>query len=126
MHRDIDQQASMYVSARIDYYFKTSNISQGKTLEEVTKYYETYENNINIKEWYDKRMCELQAICDTKNYDIAILVYNNKGLHACVEEQIGLRSQYYRNKALEFLKQASEDVKNLLREVFPNEIWKSL
>lgn len=126
LHRDIDQQASMYVSARIDYYFKTSNISQGKTLEEVTKYYETYENNINIKEWYDKRMCELQAIYDTKNYDIAILVYNNKGLHACVEEQIGLRSQYYRNKALEFLKQASEDVKNLLREVFPNEIWKSL
>ena len=67
----------------------------------------------------------MQAICDTKKYDLAILVYNNKGLHACVEEQIGLRSQYYRNKALEFLKQASEDVKNLLREVFPNKIWKT-
>lgn len=126
LQKNIDLQASMYVSAKIDYYFKTSNISQGKTLEEVKTYYEAYESNINIKEWYDKRMCELQAICDTKNYELAILVYNNKGLHACVEEQIGLRSQYYRNKALEFLKEASEDVKDLLREVFPNEIWKTL
>lgn len=57
---------------------------------------------------------------------LPFFVYNNKGLHACVEEQIGLRSQYYRNKALEFLKEASEDVKDLLREVFPNEIWKTL
>lgn len=122
LEKNIEQQASMYVSARIDYHYKTANMSQGNTLDKLKSSYHDYSSQINIDEWYRERYEQLESICKNKEYNKAILVYNNKGLQGCVEVEIGLRSNQYRLKALDFLKQAPEDVKNILRSIFPKEV----
>lgn len=122
LEKNIEQQTSMYVSARIDYHYKTANMSQGKTLDELKSCYNDYSSQINIEDWYHERFDQLESICKNKDYEKAILVYNNKGLQGCVEAEIGLRANQYRVKALAYLKQAPEDVKNILRRIFPKEI----
>lgn len=122
LEKNLAQQASMYVSARIDYHYKTSNMSQGKTLDELKTCYDDYSSQINIDGWYHERYEQLESICKNKEYDKAILVYNNKGLQGCVEAEIGLRANQYRVKALAYLKQAPKDVIDILRRVFPKEI----
>lgn len=122
LEKHIEQQASMYVSARIDYHYKTANMSQGKTLAEIKSCYHAYSDQISIDDWYHERFNQLENICKNKEYEKAILVYNNKGLQGCVETEIGLRANQYRIKALAYLKQAPEDVKDILRSVFPKEI----
>ena len=76
-----------------------------------------------IEKWYNERYQELEQICCSKDYDKAILVYNNKGLQSSVEVVLGLKPKVYRMKALHFLKQASEEVRDVLRSEFPNEIF---
>lgn len=114
--RDIQQQASFYVTQKINYYFKEYQVKTGKTVDEVNNAFTSFISEIQIREWFDIRKQELNEIVDKKNYSEAILVYNNKGLHSIIEKAFGISS--YNKKALEYLK-ASDDAKMLLRKIFP-------
>lgn len=116
---NIHQQVAFFVSQKIDYYFKSTNIKRGKNKEEVRKMYSAFMNEIKIEDWFDERMKEIQEVIDNNNYEKAILLYNNKGLHSVIEQSFGITN--YNNKALEFLKD-SDDAKKILLKVFPSEI----
>lgn len=118
--RDIQQQASFYVSQKINYYFKEYQVKNGKTIDEVKNAFTVFISEIQIKEWFDTRVQELNEIVEKNNYSEAILVYNNKGLHSIIEKAFGMSS--YNKKAIEYLK-ASEDAKELLRKTFPEILW---
>lgn len=113
---DIQQQASFYVTQKINYYFKECQVKNGKTIEDVENAFTSFTSEIQIREWFDTRIQELNEIVYENNYSRAILVYNNKGLHSIIEKAFGLSS--YNKKALDYLK-ASEDARKILRNIFP-------
>lgn len=114
--RDVQQQASYYVTQKINYYFREYQVKKGKTIDEVKNAFTSFINEINIREWFNERVQELNEIVDNNKYSEAILFYNNKGLHSIIEKTFGMSS--YNKKAIEYLK-ASEDAKRLLRKTFP-------
>lgn len=114
--RDIQQQASFYVTQKINYYFKEYQVKNGKAIDDVNNAFTSFISEIHIREWFDNRIQELNEIADNNNYSEAILVYNNKGLHSIIEKAFGMSS--YNKKAIEYLK-ASDDAKMFLRKAFP-------
>lgn len=117
--KDLELQASLYVTQRINYLFKESHVKNGKTKDEVIKSFSEFSSQIDIEQWYNERVCELREIVNKKDYEKAILVYNNKGLHTIVRNALGYSS--YNKKALEYLKN-SEEAKATLRSLFPSKI----
>ncbi len=115
--KNVQQQASYYVTQKINYYFREYQVKRGKSVDEVEKAFTSLTSDIQIREWFDKREQELNEIIDRNDYSEAILAYNNKGLHSIIEKTFGISS--YNKKALEYLK-ASEDAKQLLRKMFPD------
>lgn len=114
--RDVQQQASYYVTQKINYFFREYQVKKGKTIDEVKNAFTSFISEIQIREWFGERVQDLNEIADNNNYSGAILVYNNKGLHSIIEKAFGMSS--YNKKTIEYLK-ASEDAKSLLRKTFP-------
>ena len=114
--RDVQQQASFYITQKINYYFREYQVKKGKTIDEVENAFTSFISEIHIREWFDERVQVLNEIVDDNNYSGAILVYNNKGLHSIIEKVFGMSS--YNKKAIEYLK-ASGDARKLLRMAFP-------
>lgn len=75
-------QTSNYVSTKINYYFKDSHVSKGNSLEQVETNYQTFSDKIEVAEWYNTRINELESIIASKDYRKAISVFNNKGLRS--------------------------------------------
>lgn len=116
---DIDLQTSLFVSQRINYQFKESHVKNGRTKDEVNKSFSDFTSQIDVEKWYNERYNELMEIASKEEYEKAIRVYNNKGLHSVVEKEFGISS--YNKKALAFLKN-SESAKTILRSVFSSEL----
>ncbi len=113
-------QASLYVSSKIDYYYKIKHVDRGNTKSEVAKRLKEFNDDIDIEKWYSDRMREIELYIRKKSYEKIIAIYNNKGLHAVVEREFGIKD--YHRWALEYLKMASESVIQALRKLFPNEL----
>ncbi len=116
---DVEQQVSSYVISKIDYRFKETHVKRGKNKDEVEKSYSDFIGEIQIGDWFAKRKIEMEEIVSRNDYDKAILVYNNKGLHTVIEQAFGISP--YNQKALEYLKN-SEGAQQILRKVFPPEL----
>ncbi|HTO15761.1 MAG TPA: AAA family ATPase [Edaphocola sp.] len=114
-------QTSNFVSSKINYHYKESHIKKGNSKEELLSSFEAFNNDIKINNWYLERIEEIDDIVQSNNYDKAIMIYNNKGLHTVVEKILGYKSSEYRSKALLFL-QNSDSAKQILRNKFPPEI----
>ena len=112
----IQQQTSFYITQKINFVFNESHIKTGKTKEEVIEKFKDFTSHIQIETWYEERLLELKAIVSKKDYNKAIMVFNNKGLHRVAEKAFGMSS--YNKKAIEFLK-VSEIAKESLRKLFP-------
>lgn len=119
LNSNVQQQASFYVTQKINFVFKESHVKNGITKDGVSDAFVDFVNQIKIEDWYNKRLQELNTIISDGDYEKAVLVYNNKGLHAIVEKALGMSS--YSKKAIEYLK-ASEEARTVLRNVFPKEI----
>lgn len=116
---NIEQQASFYVTQRINFFFNESHIKNGKTKKEILNHYSNFTSQIKIENWFTERLQVLNQIINKKDFEKAILSYNNKGLHSIVEKALGMSS--YNKKALEYLK-SSEAARNVLRSAFPNNL----
>lgn len=123
MDNDKESQISNYVSSYINYIFSEENLKKGKTLQEVKDHFNNFQNNLKIDDVYNTRKNKYEKILNDKDYSKAILIYNNKGLHKIVENELKYSSNSYRDKAIDFLKD-SEEAKNILRRNFPKELYK--
>lgn len=120
LQQNILQQASFYVTQKINYYFNETHLKNGKTEDEVRTSFSNFINQVRIDDWFKERILELNSIVMSNNYSEAILVYNNKGLHSIIEKALGISS--YNKKALEYMK-VSEGAKEVLRKLFPQELF---
>ena len=93
---------------------------KGNTKAEVERKIKEFNTDIKIEEWYNKRMREIDLYIMNRNYTKVIAIYNNKGLCTVVEKELGIKD--YHEKALEYLKIASDQVVTKLRELFPSEL----
>lgn len=117
LENDKEQQISSYISQRINFIFKEGlHLKNGKTRDEVQNLLDQFLLQINIEEWYNSRMEELNNIIKTKNYSEAIRLYNNKGIHLIIEKTLGISS--YNDKALKYLTE-SEEAQKILKSYFP-------
>lgn len=120
LDKNKEMQCANYITSRIDYFYRKNHVAKGNTKADVEKKVKEFNEDIKIEDWYNKRMKELELYIQHKNYAKVIAVYNNKGLHSVVEKEFGIRD--YHEKALGFLKVASEEVVNGLRTLFPVEL----
>ena len=120
--KDIQQQVSFFISQKIDYYFKNSNLKRGKNKKQVKELYSLFISEVKIEDWFNERTHEIKNVLKKNDYEKAILLYNNKGIHSIIEKYFGIKRYNY--KALDFLKD-SEIAKRILRKAFPAEIHHS-
>lgn len=123
LDKNKEAQAANYVSARIDYFYRKNHMAKGNNKAEVEQRMKEFNNDIQLDKWYEYRLRELELCVKNLNYVKTIAVYNNKGLHAVVEQEFGIKN--YNEKALEYLKVAPEHVVEKLRDLFPEELIKN-
>lgn len=80
---EIHRQAAMYVSAKIDSYFKESNVPKGGTVEEIEENLALFNRYVDVGGWYEERVDYLKAVAE-EGYESVIRVFNHKGLKAKV------------------------------------------
>jgi hypothetical protein len=119
LQKEVELQASNYVSAKINYYFKDSHVSRGNTLADLNLNYANFTSEIKIQEWYDERLKELDIIIKNRDYSIVLSVFNNKGLRALANKHLKILD--FTDKALKLL-QFQPDTHDILRKHFPQEL----
>lgn len=111
--RDIELQASRYVSAKIDYHFKELHVSKGNDLPQVKSNYSKFSDGVKVEEWYEARKKELEIF--QNDYSKIITTYNNKGLKKFANECFKISD--FTNRAIKVLKE-NECAQNALRKYF--------
>lgn len=112
-------QVANYISAKINYYFKSSHVSKGNTREDVKKHYSRFTDNISIDDWHDTRETELQNIIDSKDYDRALCIINDKGLKTIANRNFNIGN--FQEKALSYLQFNHSSHQHLLKHL-PSEL----
>jgi len=112
-------QSANFVSSLINYNFSESHVRKGNDIGNVKTNLDTFVNNLKLDETYDERMKLLEQIISDKDYEKAILFYNNKGILSVAEDLLSLKSSTYRLKALDFLK-IDKDAQIILKSALPN------
>lgn len=122
LEEDKEQQSSNYVSAKIDFYFKESNLPKANTVGGLKTNFTQFTDQVYIQDWYDSRLVEINTIIVNNNYDEAIRIYNNKGLLSIASLQFGLKSkEVFIQKSIKFL-QESDTAREVLLSKFPREL----
>lgn len=121
LEKDKEQQISNYVTSYINYVFSEEHVNKAKNKQEIKDNFHEFITKIDIDNLYNKRKEEIEKIINEKDYSKAIKVYNNKGLLKEIEDLLRYKSGKYSNDSLIFLKD-SEEAKQVLRAVFPQEI----
>jgi len=116
-----ESQASNFITARIDYYFKDSNLKKGNTLVDLESNFAKFISEINIKELYNERIKELDDIISSSDYVKTISVFNNKGVNSCVQKHFKITD--FTDRAIKLL-QSDESTHAILLKYFPNELAK--
>lgn len=119
LNKNKKEQASNYVSARIDYYFKNSNLKKGNSLEDLESNFTKFTGEISIKELYLERLEELEKIISSSDYVRAISIFNNKGINRCVQKHFKITD--FTDRAVKLL-QSDESTHNMLLKYFPKEL----
>jgi len=112
-------QASNFVSAKIDYYFKDSNLRKGNDLETVKQNYIDFTKEVSIEDWYNNRMAEIDKIIAEDDYRKVLSIFNHKGLRGKANKQFKISD--FTERAIELLQYDSTTHEDLLK-YFPEEI----
>lgn len=97
-----DLQASRYVTAKIDFYFKDSHVHKGNNLSALENNFENFVNQVNIKKWYIDRLSLIETFANVEHYTDILCLYNNKGLPGKIVGKYFDKSKYLED-AIAFL-----------------------
>lgn len=116
---DKELQISNYLSAKINYLYSASHVNRGNTKDNVIANLDSFNSNIKIEDWYNEREKEIDRIIAEKDYNNAILLYNNKGLKQIVNQQFKIAD--FHESSLRLLAR-NLDAKNILLQYYPDEM----
>lgn len=117
--KDKQAQVSQFVSSAINDYFKSSHLSKGNNKEEVEKNFQKFISEVDINMWFNERESYINDVIVNREYEKAIMLYNNKGLHSVIENYFKIGD--YRHKALDYLRRTKEI--EPIKKIFPNQLW---
>ncbi len=117
--KDLELQISNYLSTKINYYYKDSDMSKGNTLVDVKENYDKFSREIKIPEWYEQRKVHMEDLIRNKDYEKIIAVYNNKGLKKIANKNFNISDFIDRSiKVIQF----NPSVHQILLRKFPEEL----
>lgn len=114
------QQASLFVTMKIDYHYKESHMNKSKNLTELNDNFNTFNNPIKIDEWYNERVNEIESIVSSNNYLKAIQIFNNKGLTGQKANQ-SLQIANFMERMIKYLNESTIG-QGYLKEYFHNDL----
>ena len=117
--QDKQAQVSQFVSSAINTYFKSSHIPVGNKKEEVKENFQKFISEVDIDKLFNERESYINGVIANKEYEKAIMLYNNKGLHTVIEKYFNMGD--YRHKALDYLRRTKEI--EPIKRVFPDQLW---
>lgn len=119
LEREKELQISNYISAKINNIFTDTDLSKGNTLDKVKQNYSSFLDEIKIDDFYSKRQTEIEEIISNKNYELAISIFNNKGLKRIPSHHFGVTD--FTEKCFKLLKNDPEKIE-FFRKYFPSEL----
>jgi len=105
-------QSSQYVNSKIDYYYKDSHIKKPKTLDELKTNFNSFNQPIQIEEWFNSRIVEIDKIFKERNYIDAIQIFNHKGLIKKANEALEISD--YIPRLIRYLEDNATSTQHLL------------
>lgn len=112
-------QSANFVSSKVDYYFKDSNVKKGNSIDELNTNLEQFNSSIDVSNWYEFRLNEIESIIRDENYDLAITIFNNKGIKKFANSRFKIKD--FTEKAIRLLQQ-NGDNSQLINKHFPREM----
>jgi hypothetical protein len=117
MINERDIEVAKYVSAKVDHYFKDTNVAASSNLENLKLNYNNFTNDVAIDSWASERTKQLNDVISKGDYSSAIQIFKNKGLASAVNTGFGIRD--FAQKAIEILRRNS-NLQNELRKYLPD------
>jgi len=115
-------QSANFTSSKVDYYFKDSNVEKGNSIEELNENLNRFNSCMDMPNWYNQRINEIESIIREENYALAITIFNNKGIKKFANSRFKIRD--FTEKAIRLLQQ-SKDNSQLINKHFPRELFEN-
>lgn len=119
LENEKELQISNYISAKVNNIFTDTDLSKGNTLDKVKQNYSSFLDEIKIEDFYNFRQVEIEEILSSKNYELAIAIFNNKGLKRIPSRHFGVTD--FTEKCFKLLKNYPEEIE-CFRKYFPSEL----
>lgn len=110
-----DLEVAKYVSAKVDHYFKDSNVASGKNSDAIKSNFESFIAKVDIDGWSKERAQEIDKIISTEDYPGVLKIFKNKGLASIAKSALGV--QDFNEKAIELLRRDTELQTELRKKV---------
>ena len=94
-------------------------LPEEKKKEEVKENFQKFISEVDIDKLFNERESYINGVIANKEYEKAIMLYNNKGLHTVIEKYFNMGD--YRHKALDYLRRTKEI--EPIKRVFPDQLW---
>lgn len=117
LKRERDTEISKYVSAKVDHYFKDTNVSSGKNLPGIKTNYKNFIQEIDIDKWAKERAELIDNVIANGDYNGAIKIFKGKGLASIAGRNFGVKNF---NQRVIRLIERDKGLQDLLRAQFPN------
>lgn len=105
-------QISRFVSAKVDHYFKDTNVPRGNDISTLKLNYSNFLDDINLDTWAAEREKVIDQIIKDNDYKKALQIFHDKGLES-VAKRI-LKVNDYHQQALQTLRNNSSLQSHLL------------
>jgi GTPase SAR1 family protein len=119
LEKDLEKQIAHYLSAKINYYFHNSHVSQGGDRAEVITNFDNFICEVKITDWYDLRKAELKTLISNQDYQGVLQVYNDKSLKVIVHRHLNTRE--FTEFSLRIITD-EEVVREILKKHFPRQL----
>lgn len=123
LERDKEMLVSRFLSQKVDFYFKETNLKMGKTIGEVEENLKAFHESLDLSSWEAEKNLAIEEVISKRDYKGCLSVYNNKGLHSVVGGCLGVKN--YQQFATGVLINM-ECHKALIADYFPQDIFKKL
>ncbi|MEQ8362030.1 MAG: AAA family ATPase [Cyclobacteriaceae bacterium] len=116
LSKEKEFQISNYLSAKVDYYFKDTNVPRGNNISILKSNLEGFLEKIDLEAWANDRAEQIDKIVAMKDYTGAIQILNSKGLKSITNSVFKLRD--FNEIAVRHL-QREKKLQNNLLNYFP-------
>ncbi|NOS94347.1 MAG: AAA family ATPase [Cyclobacteriaceae bacterium] len=117
LKREREKEISKYVSAKVDHYFKDTNVSSGKSIIGIKANYHSFIKEIDIESWAKERGELIDLVLANDDYKQAIKIFKSKGLASIVGKNFKIENY---NQRIVMLIKRDKELEDLLRQQFPD------